>query len=344
VSKRRVTDAKARRAPVTVVVVNCNGGIETLKCLRSVAASDPAPERVVLVDNGSTDGTRDLIEKEYEGNVPLIGVWLATNVGPAAARNIGAHGVSSAYIAFLDNDTVVTSTWLSGALETMERQEADCAQCKLLVGGTSGRLDSVGYLLGPFGFPRHIVRRGALDLLEYQQPRLLFGVTSAAMVITRAAFEKLGGFDPLFFIYGEETDLCWRLLRMGGKIVLAPHSVVLHHSGGTARFLPEEADVLLYRGGTRNYIQMVAKNSPSKRVYFDLAGQVTLWLGASTLQALRGRIGISGLILRGIGDAAASLPTMIRERRRSTLPFDDVPRELRMRFSLRYIWRTVGAI
>ena len=94
-------------ASVTVVVVNCNGYAETLKCLQSVAASDPAPEQFVLVDNGSTDTTRDLVEKEYAGAVPLTVVWLPTNVGPAAARNIGAQHANTEFIAFLDNDTVV---------------------------------------------------------------------------------------------------------------------------------------------------------------------------------------------------------------------------------------------
>jgi GT2 family glycosyltransferase len=344
VSDSPPADMATEPAPVTVVVVNCNGGAETLRCLRSVAGSTPPPDRFVLVDNGSTDGTRALIENEYKGQLPLTYIELSSNVGPAAARNIGAQNVRSAYIAFLDNDTVVCSTWLTDALESMSTLHADCVQCKLLLGSDSNRLDSLGYLLGPFGFPRHIVRPGALDMPEYQRPRLLFGVKSAAMVITRQAFERAGGFDPEFFIYGEETDLCWRVLRCGGTIALAPQSIVRHFSGGTRRFLPRESDALLYRGGTRNYLRMVAKNSPPRRLVLDVAGQIAIWLGLAAFQAARGRVQAAALILRGILDGVAMLPSIASARRRSPLPYLDVPRELRMRFNMRYLWRIVKAI
>jgi GT2 family glycosyltransferase len=344
------TDEKQQRAPeshplpVTVVVVNCNGGQDTLKCLRSVAASNPAPERFVLVDNGSTDGTRDLIETSYNGPVPLSTVWLPTNVGPAEARNIGARYASSAYIAFLDNDTVVCKSWLKEALATAVAFQADCVQCKLLQGSDSSRIDSLGYLLGPCGFPRHIVRQGATDGPELQRPRLLFGVKSAAMVIGREAFAKAGGFDAFFFIYGEETDLCWRVLRSGGRIVLSPQSVVIHNAGGTRRFLPQQANTLLYRLGTRNYIRMVAKNSPPRRVFVDLAGHIAIWLGTAALQTSRGRFQRARLILQGVVDALVMLPNVMRARKESSLPYVELPNELRMRFTMQYIWRTVRAI
>jgi hypothetical protein len=329
---------------VTVVVVTCNGGDETVNCLRSIAASEPPPAEIVLVDNGSTDGTRELIAGSYQGRVPVTGVWLSTNVGLAEARNIGVRQVSTPFIAFLDNDTIVSPTWLKAALETMETHGADCAQCKLVIGHDYRRIDSLGYLLGPFGFPRHIVRPGAIDRPEYQRPRLLFGVKAAGMVVRRQALAKAGGFDPAFFIYGEETDFCWRLLRAGGKIVFAPGSIVFHNAGGTRRFLPREADMLLYRGGTRNYIRMVAKNSPPKRLVLDVAGQVSIWIGLAALQALRGRFASSRLILRGILDGVALLPSVIDGRRRSTLPYLDIPRDLRMGFNVRYVWKIVKAV
>jgi GT2 family glycosyltransferase len=331
-------------APVTVVVVNCNGGVQTLKCLRSLAASDPRPDRVVLVDNGSTDGTRELIQREYRDPLPLTTIWAQRNLGPAAARNLGAGQVTTPFIAFLDNDTVVHPTWLQGALGAMAAHRADCAQCKLLLYNDSTRIDSLGYLLGPFGFPRHIVRPGAPDLPEYQHPRLLFGVKSAAMVISRLAFETVGGFDPMFFIYGEETDLCWRLIRSGGRIVLAPESIVLHDSGGTRRFLPGEAETLLYRIGTRNYFRMVAKNSPSLRLLPNIVGQIALWSAVAGLQTIRGRFGSARLILLGVWDGLVMMPVVIRARRKSALPYLEMPRELRMGFNVNYLWRLVRAV
>ena len=331
-------------APVTAVVINCNGGHAAPRCLNSVAASDPPPELLVLVDNGSTDGTRSLIDAQYRGAVPLDTVWLPTNVGLAAARNIGSLRATTRLIAFLDNDTVVFSTWLKFALETMAAFEADCVQCRLVIGADPARLDSLGYLLGPFGFPRHLVRPGAMDSPKYDRPRLLFGVKAAAMLIAKQALERVGGFDPAFFIYGEETDLCWRLLRSGSRVVLAPESRVLHFSGGTRRFLPTQADELLYRGGTRNYIRMVAKNAPAPGVLADLVGQLVIWLGLAAVQAARGKFTCARLIALGVIDGLASLPEVMRARHSSPLPYVQAPRELRMQFSLAYLWRIVRAV
>jgi GT2 family glycosyltransferase len=262
-------------------------------------------------------------------------------VGLAAARNVATKTATSSFIAFLDNDTVVSPTWLRAALETADVFHADIVQCKLVLGTDFDRLDSIGYLLGPCGFPRHIVRPGAIDLPEYQQPRLLFGVKAAAMVIARQALEEAGGFDPIFFIYGEETDLCWRVLRSGGRVAFAPKSIVFHYSGGTVRFLPREADALLYRGGTRNYIHMVAKNSPPNRVVIDVAGQIAVWLGMAGLQTLRGRFKPAGLILLGISDGIVLLPGVFHARAESQLPYVDVPKDLRMHMSPAYAWRTL---
>ena len=164
------------------------------------------------------------------------------------------------------------------------------------------------------------------------------------MVISRQGLAKAGGFDPSFFIYGEETDLCWRLLRSGGRVALASESIVLHNAGGTGRFLPSKAESLLYRGGPRNYIHMVAKNSPRKRVIFDVAGQITIWLGLAFVEAIRGRVKRAGLIARGAMDALTLMPRIFRDRRTSTLPFIETPKELRMGFNIRYLWRIVTAI
>jgi GT2 family glycosyltransferase len=161
------------------------------------------------------------------------------------------------------------------------------------------------------------------------------------MIISRRAFDKAGGFDPAFFVYGEETDLCWRVLRSGGRVVLAPDSTVRHYSGGTVRFLPKLADTLLYRGGTRNYIRMVAKNSPAKRVLFDVSAQIVVWLGMAGLQTLRGRFRPASLILLGVLDSIAMLPGLLQARSYSVLPYVDVPRNLRMPITKAYAWRTL---
>jgi GT2 family glycosyltransferase len=163
-------------------------------------------------------------------------------------------------------------------------------------------------------------------------------------MITRELFEMCGAFDPTFFIYGDETDLCWRILRGGGEIAFAPASVVFHGFGGTKRFLPDRSRELLYREGTRNYVRMVAKNQHPRYLLRDVAGQLAAWTGVALFHALRFRLVEAALVGRGILDAVGELPALLRSRRTSPLPFVKVPDELKARFTVRYVLKVARAI
>jgi GT2 family glycosyltransferase len=335
--------AEAPAATVSVIIVNRNGGAEAVECCRSLLSSTPPPEQIIIVDNGSSDRSIEMLERLRQKDHRVEVVALRENVGPAAARNIGVQQASEPVIAFLDNDTVVHPRWIPGALEVMERLDADCVQCKLRLRENPHLLDSVGYLAGPFGFPRHLVRIGEPDGPEFGRPRLLFGTKSAGMFITREVFDRAGGFDPSFFIYGEECDLCWRVLRCGGTVALAPESQVFHRSGGTKRLLPNSYNALLYRGGTRNYIRIVAKNQHPNRLLLDLFGQMVIWSLAAVLQLLRLRPYPARLIALGVFDAVRELPAILRERSRTRLPYRPVPQHLMQGIDLDYLARLIRA-
>jgi GT2 family glycosyltransferase len=341
----RGADERERSASsVVVVIVNYNGGSETLRCVESVLASDPGPGELVIVDNGSDDDSLVLFRRLEHPTIAIEVVPLRTNVGPAAGRNAGVRHAHGQVLAFLDNDTRVEPGWIAAALNTMRQAQAVCVQCKLLVAGEPDVLDGVGYLAGPFGFPWHIVRTGEPDAEAHSEARFLFGVKSAGMVIDRAAFEAAGAFDPAFFIYGEETDLCWRVLRSGGRIALSPESRVMHKAGITQRSVPGLAPELLYRGGPRNYIRTVAKNQHPRRLGVDIAGQVVLWAGAALIQTVRLRPRSAWLITRGVIDALGELPQLLAARRTSPLPFIRTPKELRAPFGLTYLYRVAVAL
>ena len=344
-SSNEVHSVTVDPALVSVIVVNCNGAEDLSECLRSIRDSQPEPLEVIVVDNGSTDGSDAVIKgASLMSAIPIRCVALEENLGPAAARNIGVARAQGEYLAFLDNDTVVNSDWLVEALATMSQLGAACVQCKLVLKANPDLLDSVGYLAGPLGFPRHLVRIGEPDREELRVPRMLFGVKSAAMVMAREAFERAGGFDPTFFIYGEETDLCWRIMRTGGKIALAPTSIVRHRSAGTKVFMAPRAADLLYRCGTRNYIRVVAKNAPWWRLLTDLPGQILVWAAVSVFLQLRGDADSARLVRRGVSEGVRELPRVLDERRNSAHPFIEPPRGLRMGFTLGYLRRTARAV
>ena len=164
------------------------------------------------------------------------------------------------------------------------------------------------------------------------------------MMFRRDVLNAIGRFDPSFFLYADETELFWRIFRAGGVVVLAPDSVIVHAAGGTRRFLSAMAEDLLYRGGTRNYIRMVAKNQHPTRVMLDISGQVAIWTGVAAFQLFRGKVRIAVLILRGIAEALGQLPAIFRSRRSGGLPFRRVPKHLRARITLSYLRQTARAI
>jgi GT2 family glycosyltransferase len=296
---------------------------------------------VVVVDNGSSDDSLEVARGHADGLRELKVISLPENQGLNAARNVGIENASGSVVAFIDNDARALGDWILGALEAMQQLDADAVQCKLLLGNDPKLIDSVGYLIGPFGFPRQIVRPGASNSQATDQPRYLFGAKGAGMMFRRDLLLKIGGFDPSFFLYGDETELFWRIFRVGGAVALAPQSIVLHNSGGTKRFLSSAADDLLYRGGTRNYIRMIAKNQHPRRVVFDIMGQVCVWSAVAACQAMRGRRGAARLIMRGIAEAVHELPSLQRSRAKDKLPFRTVPRALKARMTISYL-REIG--
>jgi GT2 family glycosyltransferase len=331
-------------ADVSVVVVNCDGAAELGDCLDSLIDSDPLPKEVVVVDNGSSDDSLIVAGRRSEHFGGLKVIPLVENQGANAARNVGVANATGEIVAFVDNDTRAKKDWIAAAVRVMTDLDVDAVQCKLLLEHNHRLVDSLGYLIGPFAFPRHIVRPGAHDAEAAEAPRYLFGAKSAGMMVRRDLLLKIGGFDPSFFLYGDETDLFWRVFRAGGSVALAPQSIVFHASGGTKRFLAPSAEDLLYRGGTRNYIRMVAKNQHPKRVLFDVIGQVAVWSAVATYQAAAGHRQRARLIAKGISEALRELPSLQRARRKDGLPFRVVPKSLKARLTLSYLKEVRRAI
>lgn len=344
-SPTRAVDEDRNSFPTTtVVVVNCNGANELARCLDALAAAEPSPDEIILVDNGSTDDSLKIARSRKAKLRELRIIELPENLGLSIARNVGVEAAHGDVVAFVDNDAAVRPDWLARGVETMERFDAQAIQCKLLLKDSPGSLDSVGYLLGPFGFPRQLARPGTPDGPEFSIPTRLFGAKGAGMMFRRDLLNSIGGFDPSFFYGGDESELFWRIFRAQGEVVLAPESIIVHAAGGTRRFLSEMAEDLLYRGGTRNYIRMVAKNQHPSRVVLDVSGQVATWIAVAVFQLFRGKARIAVLVLRGVAEAVGQIPAIFSARRRDALAFRRVPKHLRARMTLSYIRETARAI
>ncbi len=218
-----------------------------------------------MVDNASIDGSVDYVKTNY----PWVKVLaLDKNHGFAKANNLGAEAARGEYIAFLNNDTVVTSDWLKELVNVLEKnREIGIAGSKLLFFDRPEKINSAGSNITFIGGGYDI---GFLDddSEKYNISGSRGFVCAAAMIVRRDEFLSSGGFDEDYFMYSEDTDICWRYWLYGKRVEYIPDSVVYHRFGGTSGIY-RHADLKVFYG-TRNSLFNIVKNYEAHNILFPL--------------------------------------------------------------------------
>jgi len=220
--------------PVTVIVLNYNGlrSGYLQECLRSVYATEYPYFEVVLVDNASKDGSLEYVTKSFPQTRIVAN---STNLGYAEGNNIAMRKARGQYIALLNYDTKVSSNWLENSIKVLRSQHAVAVvACKLLWSDDPRKIDGAGGVADVYGFPNERGRVfGSLetDRGQYDEVSEVFYASGSAMIISKDALHEVGFFDPRFFMYFEDMDLCWRLRLRGYKVLFVPKSIVYHRRG-----------------------------------------------------------------------------------------------------------------
>ncbi len=286
---------------VSVIIVNRNG-IELVKaCVRSVLANNYNNFEVIFVDNASNDGSLELVKRIFAEDLRLKIIENPGSLGPAVGRNVGARHAKGEYLAFLDNDTEVDKNWLIEFLKVLEKDKTiGAAQAKLLCMDTNF-YDCAGDYLGPLGFL--IERsRGQEDIGQFDYVTDILSAKSAASIIRRDLFERIGGFDGDFYMYLEETDLSWRVWLAGFRVVFVP-SAVVYHAFNTPKkdFKKYYPKYIVRYYGCRNYISTLIKNLELKSLVRFLPLHISCWLLLSIFFAFKAGFEDAFYILKGIG-------------------------------------------
>ena len=221
---------------VSVLILNYNGKRYLDTCLSSVLQTKYRNFEVIFVDNGSSDESSRFVKQRFGHDQKLRIITLSKNLGFAEGNNVGALNVNrnGKYLVFLNNDTKVDSEWLTKLVEPMESNpQIGIAQPKILSLSKPEIIDSTGGFINKIGLVRER-GRGEKDTNQYNNISEVFYAKGAALIIRRCLWSKLGGFDPVYFLFWEDTDLCWRARLMGYKVVFVPDSVVYHFSSATA--------------------------------------------------------------------------------------------------------------
>jgi len=261
---------------VTVIIPHWNG-IEILEpCLKSLEASRYDNLGVVVVDNASTDDSVAFINKEFP-HVQVI--QNEENLGFAGGCNVGLREVESELYLILNNDTTHDPDWIVPLVDQIQKDPKVAAvQPKIMsaqnpelfdyAGGVGGLLDILAF---PFALGR-IFTSTEKDDGYYDSPQDIFWASGTALLIRGEAIEDVGMFDEDFFAHMEEIDLCWRFHNAGWRVVNAPQSRILHHSGWT---LPPDRYQKKYLNH-RNNLMMIIKNYPFAYLAAILPARIAL--------------------------------------------------------------------
>ncbi len=210
---------------VSVVIPNWNGIHLVGMCLDSMEKSDFEDFETIVVDNGSTDGSKEMIKEKY----PWVRlVELPKNLGFAIACNEGYKASKGEYICLLNNDIEVAEDWLSELYAGMERHpECGMGTTKMMFLHDREAFYNTGDLfhIWSAGGGRG---QGEKDVGQYDKEEYVFGACAGAGIYRRSFFESIGLFDEDFFIFAEDVDLNMRGQLRGLKTVYLPKAKVYH--------------------------------------------------------------------------------------------------------------------
>jgi GT2 family glycosyltransferase len=286
-----------RRDLVTTIVVNWNGRAYLDKCLSSLLAQTCLPQEIVLVDNGSTDGSAEYVEASYSG---VRVIRLPENLGFAAANNLAIRQSSGAYVALLNNDAYAESDWLARLVEAAESgpRVGMCAS-KMVFAHQPDVLNSTGVCVDRAGIAWDR-RGGEADDDHEKRPVEIFGACGGAALYRRAMLDEVGLFDEDFFAYMEDVDLAWRARGVGWRCLYVPAARVYHAHSATG---VEGSPFKSFQLG-RNKVWLLAKNYPFKQLWmyaplvaiYDFAAVIYALVARRDVHALRGRLaGLAGI-------------------------------------------------
>ncbi len=306
---------------ISVILVNWNRRELLRAALESLAVQKNVEFEVIVVDNGSDDGSLEVIGT-FASRFPLRLIRNQQNRGFCAANNQGIAAARGHLIALLNNDAEADPNWLSALQSACEtRTDIGMVASKIVIHFEPTRIDKVGHLIYPDGQNRG---RGAgeVDRGQYDHSTECLWPDGCAALYRKSMLDEIGGFDEDFFAYADDAELGLRGRIAGWDCVYAPAARVLHHRGATLGVGSFRRLVLI----ERNRVLLAAKLFPWRLLLLN-PFYYLLRLSAGVLAAARGegetrrypglagKFRMAGALLRGDCEALYLLPRMLAKRK-----------------------------
>ncbi len=262
---------------VSVVIPHYNGEAILKDCLHSIYQSTRVAVEVILVDNGSSDNSLQMVAEKFSD---VVVIQQAENLGFAGGCNIGIQAANTDYVLILNNDTTHEDNWIEYLLETLKFDDTIAAvQPKLISyqnrdyydysGANGGEMDIFGFPFARGRFFHHIEK----DEQQYDHlDKEVVWASGTAFLARRDLLIESGMFDKTFFAHMEEIDLDWRLRLMGYKIAVNPKAIIYHRSGFT---LGAESPFKKYLNH-RNSLYMLMANYQISTLLYIFPGRILL--------------------------------------------------------------------
>lgn len=241
---------KTNSPRVGVVILTWHNSVDTIECINSALGLDYPNREIIVVDNASADGSREVV-RQWCGGRDVTFIASPSNLGYAGGNNQGIrHAMASCdYVWIINNDTAFGPRALAPMVE-MAEGGADIVGSKLLMMSDPAIINAAGGgALSPWIGNATQSGAGQRDEGQWDAPRELEYVTGASMLVRRKVIEAIGLMDERYFLYWEDVDWCIRARRRGFKLMYCPKSVMLHKEGGTTGGVSAFADYYWVRNG-----------------------------------------------------------------------------------------------
>ena len=275
---------------VSVIIPTWNGLRHLAQCLPALMAQEGVNFEMVVVDNGSGDGTPEFLASSY----PTVRVIRnERNLGFAAANNAAIRATTAEFVAPLNNDTQPHPQWLASLVAAADAHpEHGAFASRMCFWQQPDLINSTGIVVDRAGLAWD--RLCGQPLAAGADRAEVFGASGGAALYRREMLDDIGLFDERFFAYLEDVDLAWRAQWAGWRALYVPEATVLHAYSGTSR----EGSAFKLRFLGRNKVWLLAKNYPRPALlrylpavlFYDLAGMPLTMAAGRTLAPLQGRV------------------------------------------------------
>lgn len=228
---------------ISFIIVNYNGEKYLPRLIHSLQKQTNKSYEIIIIDNKSTDNSVKKIRRQF----PQIQIILSANIGYGRGCNLGAQNAGGKYLVFLNPDNYLDPNYINDFVNIYRQKKLQsseaigCMNCKIV--GYNSRISkksiASGSIIDIFGNPR--------QSSSAKKNEDSFHVMGTGLFIEKKVFDRIGGFNPNFFLYGEEIDLCWRLKTQGYRNIFTDKTV-LYHLGGASfgRNRPYQIALMVY--------------------------------------------------------------------------------------------------